>query len=201
MCLHFFKKQDRRSESRAPNLPPPSVLPHLRTPMIHLQGNIYWRRPYLFINAPFQRLQHQWRKDQKSTTPRQPNWRHHSPRICKKDELDLKEALRQQAASSNQPVRRARRLWYHILSELFWRRDPNSRNGSDSPAHSYDELLPRACHKKRGSKPQHRSCLLKIERTRNQIARPSWSKNRTCHPRWRHLVMATNTSQQILHNY
>ena len=45
------------------------------------------------------------------------------------------------------------------------------------------------------------TCSPKIEWTRSQITRSSWSRNHTCYPWWRRSVTATNMPQEVLHSY
>ena len=104
--------------------------------------------------------------------------------------------LRQRHPIRPKPARHAWRWWYHILSEVFWGRAPNSRKRSDSLVHRTEELLlflPCARIEKDAPNLIIEAFFPKIEWNRDHITRPSWSKNPTCHLQWRHSVTTTNT--------
>jgi len=84
------------------------------------------------------------------------------------------------------PARYARKWWYHISSEVFYGRAPNLRrrviHRRIQPMSSFSFFLMHNIRKEAPSL-QIEAGTSKIERTGNQIARSSWSKNSTCYPR------------------
>ena len=73
------------------------------------------------------------------------------------------------------PARHTRRWWYHISSEVFGGRDPNSRVRSNSPVHPVEDLLlliSRTRHWERDWQPQGRSLLVQIKQTKIRSVDP-----------------------------
>jgi len=127
--------------------------------------------------------------------------RHHSPHIYKKDKMNPQEALRHRC-SVIQPEWSPQDAWEGDGIIFLPRcsegelRTPWGVIHWRIPAVSSFFFLVHAIRKEAPSL-KVKVFLPKSERTGNQIARSSWSKNSNCHPWWRHPVTTTKTSHVL----